>query len=150
LRREHIEAAVRAGRYVDPEAERILADVLRRRWEKTVDWALLQVSPVVSLLPRDSDATQLVIHGEDALLRAGRPSTLRWQMNLLTAEGKVLHSFTAESPKVDWSVEDVSPGDTVIVRWIALDGDRQLPETEAHYRFRDGHWQLVGVLRDGQ
>lgn len=150
LRREHVEAAVRAGRYVDAEAERILADVLWRRWEKTVDWALLQVSPAVSLLPAEHDPSHLVIEAEDALLRAGRPSALRWQVEVLDEEGHVLHSATAETPAVDWSVDGPSAGDTVIVRWVALDGTRQLPESEAHYRFDDGRWRLAGILRNGE
>ncbi|MCA9750555.1 MAG: hypothetical protein KC591_00045, partial [Gemmatimonadetes bacterium] len=151
---EHVRAAVTAARYGDPAADAILAQVLVDRWEKTVDWALRQVTPAQSLERITPRAGGFRIEATDALVDAHRPSDLEYRVEIRGADGRsvVASSSTAPGdPAFDVPASATDGRDYLVVRWIAETGDgRALPPTDAHYlRAADG-WKLVGILRDGE
>ena len=85
---DQITAAVRQGRYRNPETDALLVGILRKRWEKTVDWGLRQVTPVWGMERLDASADGLRIEAEDALEHYGRPSDYRYRIELLGPEGE--------------------------------------------------------------
>ena len=124
------------------------------RWEKTVDWALRQVTPAQSLERITPRAGGFRIEATDALVDAHRPSDLEYRVEIRGADGRsvVASSSTAPGdPAFDVPASATDGRDYLVVRWIAETGDgRALPPTDAHYlRAADG-WKLVGILRDGE
>lgn len=153
LDREHLAAAAEAARFVDPEATRLLTDILHRRWEKTTAWALRQVTPVEDLerLVRADGGWE--IPAVDRLAQKGLGSDLRFDAHLRDEEGRLLRPLfrDAAEPSVRLSDQDLVGRDYLVVEWVARDGEgRELPPTEAHYGRRSGTWELWGILRDGQ
>ncbi len=148
---EHVRAAVTAARFDDPSADEELTRVLVARWEKTVDWALTRVTPVTGL-------DRVVMQGEgfrvdagDALAEAGRPSALRYRVEVLDDAGRRIAGPTgAGAPAADVAAEVARGREYVVVRWTAAGGEGALPPAEAHYRRDRGSWRLTGILRDGE
>jgi hypothetical protein len=150
---EHIEAAVELARLGESGAERVLERVLIQRRDKTVDWALRQVTPVIDLADPIAEAGHLRLSAMDALVKAGRPSDLRFSAELLNREGRSLGGLTQEAtqPGLVVPADRVAGEDYFVVRWLAHDArGRVLPSTEAHYLRAETAWKLVGILRDGQ
>jgi hypothetical protein len=153
LSNEHIEAAVTAARYGDKKAAEILTRVLIERRDKTLDWALSQVTPVVHADRISFDERGLSVEAEDALRNAGRPSTFSYQFEVLDMNENILQAAAsaASTPAAFISADIVGARDYLIIQWIALrERGRDLPPTEAHYSSRSGTWRLIGMLRDGQ
>jgi hypothetical protein len=150
---EHIKAAVTAARFEDEEAADILTRVLIERREKTLNWALSQVTPVIDVDRIRFDDEGMHVDADDALRSAGLPSTMTYNYDVLDMNGNVLQG-TAEyisSPIASVSSTILNERKYFIIRWTARDGTKQiLPPAEAHYSSRSGSWRLVGVLRDGQ
>ncbi|MFH1842954.1 MAG: hypothetical protein ABIF77_07075, partial [bacterium] len=150
---EVIAAAVAAGRYEDPAATEILTRVLIERRDRTVEWALGAVTPVVVDGDPELVDDGLRIPARDALMAAGRPSRHRFEVEVLDQEGAALvrSSDLGVGPACTVPLETIGQHDYLVVRWIARDdnGDRR-PPTEAHYRFTGEQWRLVGILRDNQ
>ena len=148
-----IAAAVTAGRYEDPAADKVLTRVLIDRRDKTLDWALGSVAPVLvdgDPVPADGG---LRITACNALTEAGRPTTHRFDAEVLDRDGQILASLEdlgmEPSLVVPSALLDMRA--YFVVRWFAREGDgRRPPPSEAHYLRGDDGWRLVGLLRDGQ
>lgn len=149
---EHVKAAVAAARFDDPSADEELTRVLVERWEKTVDWALTRVTPVAGL-------DRVVPHGEgfrveatDALVQAGRPSALRYRVEVLDDAGRRIAGPTeAGGPAAEVGADVARGREYLVVRWTAAgEAGDALPPTDAHYRRIGESWTLTGILRDGE
>ncbi len=147
-----IEAAVAAGRYEDPRAAELLAEILAKRRDRTVTWALGRVSPAVDLAPVEPAGTALRVAARDALAGWLGRSTLTWTVTAAVADGPAL-AVVRGGARPAVAVDDLpdADGTTVVLTWTARDSDgRSLPPTEAHYLRRDGRWELLGILRAGR
>jgi hypothetical protein len=146
----HIRAAVESGRFHDPAAVDVLTDILVTRREKTIDWALTQVTPVTGVDAITQDSEGLHIAARNTLADFQRPWSLAFDITLLDAGGHTLHSTqNLDSPAVTIPAAIANDHDYLIVRWTAHDGRHTLPASEAHYR-KTNTWHLAGILRDGQ
>ena len=152
LSQAHIQAAVESGRFSDPAAEVLLTDILQRRWEKTVDWALASVTPVVDV-EAVASGSSFGVEANDALRKYGRRSALVYQVRLFDNTGKRLHAWPdVNSPTVFVPSEYAANNDYLFIEWTAVDmaTGQRLPPTQAHYLYGPTGWRLVGVLRDGE
>ena len=154
---DHVRAAAGAARYDDPEAAVILTRILRARWEKTVDWALTQVTPVVDLEPLPGAGGTMAVDGaltieaRDALVVYGRPSSLQYRVRVLDADGGVVAEVQdSGAPAIQLAGDVLAGRRYVVVEWVAVSGGDDLPATQAHYRAVPFGWRLVGILRDGE
>jgi hypothetical protein len=152
LDEDHIAAAVSLGRYRNPETDALLLDILRKRWEKTVDWGLRQVTPVTAMDNVVESGGELRVGAEDALEHYGRTSDYRYRVEILDREGKRLeHREIQDTPAVRLESSLLEADDYLVVRWTAVDGDgHELPPSEGHYARTGTGWVLLGILRDGQ
>lgn len=150
----HIDAAVVAARYDDPDASSVMARVLKERLAKTIDWALTQVTPVVDLTdPGIVVEGHLHVAARDALSKYGRPSGLQYRIEILDQDGRVIAPVAeaAEAPSFDLDASILDGEHYFIVRWEAKGpSGEMLPPTEGHYLETPANWNLVGILRDGQ
>ncbi len=163
----HIAAAVKAARFEDPEAERVLTDILVERWRKTLRWSLTQVSPVEGLDPVATSGDGFRVDAVDALTEAGLDSDLTYCVRVLDLRGRERQKCHEDGflPSVVVDSATVEGQDYVVVEWIASTPEgRRLPPTSAHYRRvgadgshrlrssggSDDQWVLLGVLRDGE
>ena len=156
---DHVRAAAGAARYDDPDAAVILTRILRARWEKTVDWALTQVTPVVDLEPIPAAGAGgtmaadggLTIEARDALNVFRRPSSLQYRVRVLDADGGVVAEVQdSGAPAIQLAGEVLAGRRYVVVEWVAVSGSDDLPPTHAHYIAGPSGWRLVGILRDGE
>ena len=149
---DHITAAVRQGRYRNPETEALLVKILRKRWEKTVDWGLTQVTPVTGMENVEVSAAGLRIGAEDTLEHHGRPTDFRYRVDLLGPDGKSRAQLEIQdTPEIRLEPALLDGADYLVVRWTALDRDGQaLPPSDGHYGRTEDGWELLGILRDGQ
>jgi hypothetical protein len=151
IQEDHVRAAVTAARFEDDDAEEDLIDVLMKRREKTLRWALQQVTPVVGLDRLDPGPDGLHVEAEDALRRAHLVSSLRYEAEVLDAKGAPLAPPEPAEPAVVIPTGLFATHDYLVVRWTATTREgRRLPPSEGHYRRRDGRWRLAGILRDGE
>ncbi|MCK5407490.1 MAG: hypothetical protein KAJ37_08550, partial [Candidatus Krumholzibacteria bacterium] len=149
---DHVRAAAGAARYDDPDAAVILTRILRARWEKTVDWALTQVTPVVGLAAAGIAADGgLTIDARDALVVFRRPSSLQYRVRVLDADGGVVAEVQdSGAPAIQLAGEVLAGAKYIVVEWVAVSGGNDLPPTHAHYLAGPSGWSLVGILRDGE
>ena len=88
--RAHLESAVSAARYDDPEAERLLVDILETRRRKTLAWALTRVTPVVGIGDPVYSNGKWSFPAVDALIHFGLDSEWRYDVLLLDGDGRRL------------------------------------------------------------
>ena len=149
---DHIAAAVGLGRYRNPETDALLVEILRKRRDKTVDWGLSQVTPVMGMERVETSTVGLRIKAEDALEYHGRSSDYRYRIELLGRDGKRREQMgIQEAPEVQINRVLFEGEDYLVVRWIAVDAnDDALPPSDGHYGLTADGWELLGILRDGQ
>jgi hypothetical protein len=149
---DHIAAAVSLGRYRNPETDALLLEILLKRWGKTVDWGLRQVTPVMGMEKIEVSGGDLRVGAEDALEHYGRRSDYRYRVEILDRDGKRRERREIQStPAVSIDSALLEAEDYLVLRWTAVDGDgRELPPSEGHYARTDTRWELLGILRDGQ
>jgi hypothetical protein len=150
---DHIRAAAGAARYDDASAEVIVTSILITRWEKTVDWALTQVSPVVDLEPVPSAGADrgLTVEARDALIVYGRPSALDYRVRILEPDGSVIAEVQdSGAPAILLSDNTLAGREYIVIEWVAISNGDTLPPTHAHYVAGPSGWSLVGILRDGE
>ncbi len=148
-----IEAAVASGRYHDPAAAPLLVDVLKRRRDKTLRWALTRVSPVEGLSDARAVPAGLLIKARDLPAESGLIRGLTWRIEALDADHRPLRLLVDRSatPAVTVPADLLEGRDYLIVRWIATATDgRAMPPSDGHYGRSDGAWGLWGVLRDSE
>lgn len=148
-----IEACVATGRCEDPAAQRMLADILKLRRDKTLRWALTAVSPVVGLDDCRPVPAGLLIKAADLPAEMGLIRGLCWRVEVLDAEGARFAALGEDAavPAVLLPADLLRGRDYVIVRWTATGADgRELPPTEGHYGRGVGGWGLWGILRNGE
>ena len=148
---DHVRAAAAAARYDDPGAAVIVTRILGARRDKTVDWALTQVTPVVGLEPVPAPSGDLTIEARDALVVYGRPSSLQYRVRIFDADGgEITDVRDSGAPAIQLSAGVLAGHEYVVVEWVAVSGGGDLPPTHAHYVAGPSGWRLVGVLRDGE
>lgn len=148
---EHVRAAAGAARYDDPEAAVIVTRILSARRDKTIDWALTRVTPVVELTPVAAADGGLTIEARDALITYGRPSSLQYRVRVLGADGDVVAGVQdSGDPAIQVSAGVLAGRDYVVIEWVAVSGGGDLSPTHAHYVAGPSGWRLAGILRDGE
>ena len=147
-----IAAAVAAGRYEDPRAAELLQEILVKRRDRTVTWALQRVSPAVALAPADPTGEALRVPARDALAGYMGRSLLTWTVTAAVDGGPALAVIQAgAAPAVALDDLPATDGTQVTLTWTARrDDGRVLPPTRADYRRRRGRWELLGILRAGR
>jgi len=147
---EMIAAAVAAARYDDPAASEILTRVLVNRRDRTVAWAVNEVTPVTGFGSFEPHAKGWTVPVRTAV---GADRGLRFEVEVLDVDGRRLWRSDAAlaDPTTTISFAVAEGRDYLVVRWWAVAGSgRRLPATEVHYRLRNGIWSTAGVLRDDQ
>jgi hypothetical protein len=149
LERSHVEAAVRAGSYSDPAAERYLVEVLLQRRERIARAVLGRVNPACGFRVEGQALRFVDLAVENSL---AEPAAAGWMVEILARGGpggsrQLRPPARLQRPELRLQGLELGASEQAVVRVQALRDGRPLGSAvHVHLVQADG-WRLIGIDR---